>query len=617
MVGCAYDDTSLRNEMEQIKNRVQTLEQSVIKTNEDIVALHAIVNALQKSVYVTSVNPTADGYVILFSDGSTAEIKNGINGANAPVISVMQDADGNYYWTMDGEWLLVDGERVRANGIDGEDGANGENGIDGEDAIAPQVRINDATKEWEISTDGGKTWISTGVVAEGKDGANGANGSNGTDGTNGTNGDSLFKSVDTSNSEYVVITLADGTEFRLARYDETAPIFNIVDAPEVAMVDYGTTAEFAVETQNIADYVINTPQGWRASYADNTLSVTAPTKDMCHYDEEGVIAITVVSNEGKSAIVKLRVKAGVAEQPEPELPYELRVLTFEDEDAKFEPFYLDYAYDYSGKDIYTWSDLIDDKQYMGPLTYGNDQMDAMYWWYDEGNTELMHIFPDNYAYCFWGGGHAISNFWGEGFDDDDRNRHIATYYGQDYVDQYAGQPGADTYLGWFNVQWMVPVAPHSGNNFAVHYGYKDDYSYIENLPEFHFADGECRVIDHMYITNTNYTLNQLVNGVKSEEGNTFGGSWEGLNEDAWLKIVAQGFDDIDADAYAEPISETEFYLVQGEDVVMDWQKWDLSVLGAVAKVRFNFLYSEDMGGSYGFTIPGYFAYDDVAVRFDK
>jgi hypothetical protein len=40
-------------------------------------------------------------------------------------------------------------------------------------------------------------------------------------------------------------------------------------------------------------------------------------------------------------------------------------------------------------------------------------------------------------------------------------------------------------------------------------------------------------------------------------------------------------------------------------------------LGAVAKVRFNFHYSDEMGGRYGFTIPGYFAYDDVAVRFDK
>lgn len=602
-VGCQYDDTNIWNEMEQIKDRVETLEKSVIQTNEDIAALQAIVNALQKNVYVVSVTPTADGYTIVFSDGTTAEIKNGENGANgtnAPIISVKQDSDGNYYWTMDGEWLMADGERVRANGIDGENGANGENG---KDAIAPQVRINDSTKEWEISVDGGQTWTSTGVVAEGKDGANGMDGTNG---SNGATGDSLFKKVDTSHPDYVTITLANGTEFRLARYDESVPMFIIVDAPAVAEIAFGTTAEFVVEAYNIADYGINTPEGWRASYAENILSVTAPQEDKCHYDVEGTITITVVSDAGKSAIAKLKVKAVVAE---PELSYELRVLTFEDADAKFEPYYLDYA----GVEIATWSDLVDDPQYGGPLTYA-DFMSAMYTWWDEGNTELMHTFPDNYAYCFWGGGHAISNYWGEGYDDEHRDIHIAKYYGEDYVAENAGN---DSMLGWFNLQFMVPVAPHSGDNFCVHYGYKDFFSYVENLPEIVFADDVARVIDHMYITNTNYTLNQLVMGVKSEAGNSFGGNWEGLTEDAWLKIVAYGFDDVEADAYAEPISEVEFYLVQGENVVTDWQKWDLSELGAVKKVRFNFLYSDEMGGKYGFTIPGYFAYDDVAVRFDK
>ena len=609
MVGCSYDDSAIWNEIENVKDRVETLEESVIKTNEDIATLQTLVNALQNNVYVVAVNTTTEGYVIEFSDGTKATIangKDGANGTNAPVISVEQDEDGNYYWTIDGEWLLVDGERVRANGKDGANGENGAPGTPGEDAIAPQVRINDSTKEWEISTDGGQTWVSTGVVAEGKDGANGTNGENGTNGTNGTNGDSLFKSVDTSHPDYVIITLADGTELRLARYDESAPLFIIVDTPEVAEVAFGTTREFVVDAYNIADYVANTPEGWKAAYDENILTVTAPAKDLCHYDVEGTIAITVVSEQGKSLIVKLHVMAVEAQE---ELPYKLRVLTFEDSDARFEPYTLDYA----GVDITTWSDLIDDPQYGGPLTYG-DYMSAMYTWRDEGNTELTHTFPDNYAYCFWGGGHAISNYWGEGFTDEDRDTHIAKYYGEDYVAENAGN---DTMLGWFNLQMMVPVAPHSGDNFVVHYGYKDFFSYVENLPEIVFADGVARVIDHMYVTNTNYTLNQLYMGVKSEAGNSFGGNWTGLTENAWLKIVAQGFDDVDADAYAEPISEVEFYLVQGEDVVLDWQKWDLSELGAVAKVRFNFYYSEEMGGKYGFTIPGYFAYDDVAVRFEK
>ncbi len=609
MVGCSYNDEAIWTEIENVKDRVETLEESVIKTNEDIAALQIIVEALQNNLYVVAVTTTADGYVIEFSDGTKATIANGedgANGTNAPVISVKQDEDGNYYWTLDGEWLLVDGERVRANGKDGangENGAPGEPGTPGNDAVAPQVRINESTKMWEISTDGGQTWVSTGVVAEGKDGANGSNGSNG---TNGANGDSLFTKVDDSHTDYVIITLADGTELRLARYDESAPKFIIVDAPEVAQVEYGTSVEFVVDAENIADYVANTPEGWRAHYSENVLTVTAPTKDMCHFDKEGVVAITVVSEEGKSAIIKLNVMVGEWVEE-----LDLRVLTFEDADAKFESYWLDYAYDWSGKEITTWSDLVDDVQYGGPLTYA-DYMSAMYTWYDEGNTELYHMFPDNYAYCFWGGGHAISNYWGEGFTDEDRDRHIAKYYGEDYVENNAGN---DAMLGWFNLQFMTPVAPHSGDNFCVHYGYKDFFSYVENLPELCFADGEARVIDHMYVTNTSYTLNQLYNGVKSEEGNSFGGNWTGLTEDAWLKIVAQGFDDVDADADAEPISEVEFYLVKGYEVVEDWQKWDLSELGAVAKVRFNFLYSDEMGGRYGFTIPGYFAYDDVAVRY--
>ena len=40
----------------------------------------------------------------------------------------------------------------------------------GGSSIAPQIRINPETNEWEISTDGGETYVSTGVKAIGKDG---------------------------------------------------------------------------------------------------------------------------------------------------------------------------------------------------------------------------------------------------------------------------------------------------------------------------------------------------------------------------------------------------------------------------------------------------------------
>ena len=352
-----------------------------------------------------------------------------------------------------------------------------------------------------------------------------------------------------------------------------------------------------------------------AEVAGTKLTVTYTFDDESTFTEEKTPSKSFVSGATQRIATTIN-KADLKKpsKPEDNLDYELRVLTFEDKDVKFSPFYLEYADGWAGRLITKWSELIDNPQYSGPLMYGNDAMDAMYYWYDEGNTELFHMFPDNYAFCYWGGGHAISNYWGAGYADEDRNGYVLKYYGQEYLDQWAGKPGADGALGWFLLQLMTPVAPHSGDNFCVHYGYKDFFSYIENLPELSFADCEARVIDHMWVTNTNYTLNQLHNGVKSEEGNSFGGNWTGLKEDAWLKIVAQGFESVDDD---EPVTETEFYLVNGLNVVEDWQKWDLSVLGKVAKVRFNFLYSEEMGGKYGFTIPGYFAYDDIAVRFDK
>ena len=374
----------------------------------------------------------------------------------------------------------------------------------------------------------------------------------------------------------------------------------VTEGTNEVVLSFGEGVELQSANEDIFATMVTLP----ATIANTDLTIKYTFDDGSTYTE--VKTPTVNLEIGQTLRISTDIeKADLVKEPS----YELRILTFEDQDGKFYPYTLDYA----GVEITKWSELIDDPQYGGPLTYG-DFTNTAYTWWDEGNTELCHIFPYNYAYCYWGGGHAISNYWGEGWSDEDRDKHIAKYYGEDYVTTNAGN---DTMLGWFNVQLMIPVEAHSGSNFAVHYGYIDEGSYIENLPEISFADDEARVIDHMWVTNTNYTLNQLYNGVKSEAGNSFGGNWSGLTADDWMKIVAYGFDDVDADASAEPISEVEFYLVQGENVVTDWQKWDLSGLGAVKKVRFNFLYSDAMGGRFGFTIPAYFAYDDVAVRFEK
>jgi len=258
------------------------------------------------------------------------------------------------------------------------------------------------------------------------------------------------------------------------------------------------------------------------------------------------------------------------------LEYELRVLTFEDEDAKFTPYTLDYA----NRTINKWSDLVDDAQYGGTLTY-NNYGEATYYWYDENNTGIEHSFTTPY----WGGGHAISNY---------------------VIENYETLP--DGHNGWYELQFATPVGGHDNSkNFCVHNGYQDDYNsqiYDGKLAWFSFKDGKELVVDHMYVTNTCYVLNSLTYG-------------DGFNspatEDTYFKIVAYGYN-----ANDEEVGTAEFYLCNvGRQFVTDWEKWDLSSLGKVNKIVFNFSGSDDLSGAYGLNCPAYFAYDDVAVRFEK
>lgn len=256
--------------------------------------------------------------------------------------------------------------------------------------------------------------------------------------------------------------------------------------------------------------------------------------------------------------------------------YEMRVLTFEDTDAKFTPYILDYA----DKTISKWSDLVDDAQYGGTLTY-NNYGEATYYWYDENNTEIEHSFTTPY----WGGGHAISNF---------------------MIENYETLPSG--YYGWYELQFATPIGGHNNSmNFCVHNGYQDDYNsqiYDGKLAWFSFKNRKEQVVDHMFVTNTCYLLNSL----------TYGDGFNSpASNDTWVKIVAYGYN-----ANEEEVGTTEFYLCNtGRKIVTDWQKWDLSSLGKVNKIVFNFAASDDQIGSYGLNCPAYFAYDDVAVQFTE
>ena len=263
--------------------------------------------------------------------------------------------------------------------------------------------------------------------------------------------------------------------------------------------------------------------------------------------------------------------------------YDLRVLTFEDTDYKG-------GTNFAGGS--NWSSLIDDPQYMGPLLYGSgggfSSEEEAYKWTDANNTGLTHVFPYNYgSYCYWGGGHAISN------------------YSTGDIKNYGGfEAQLTVYKKGVSGLSRTGGGHNGSNNFAVHYGYIDgsEYNKTDVLPTLTFADGSEHVIDHMYVNNTTYLLNCLVNGNDLTAK---------IGPDDWVKLIAIGYN-----AAGTKTGQVSIYLCNGPDnIVMDWTKWDLSSLGKVNSVMFNVTGSSDNG--YGFSQPAYFAYDDVAVRFEK
>lgn len=193
-----YDDSELRDKINDIEGRLARLEKLVEQANQDISALQVLTAGLDGKVYVTGFEELADGYRISFSNGKVATIRNGKDGADGhtPAIGIKKDTDEVYYWTVDGEWLLdAQGNKVRVTGKDGAAGADG---------ITPQLKIEDGY--WYVSTDEGKSWTKLGKAT-------------GEDGADGQDGDSLFKDV-TYDADYVYITLADGTVLTLSRHPQ-------------------------------------------------------------------------------------------------------------------------------------------------------------------------------------------------------------------------------------------------------------------------------------------------------------------------------------------------------------------------------------------------------------
>lgn len=199
LTSCKYDDDDLWNSVHGLENRVAKLEELCKQMNTNISSLQTIVTALQNNVYVTGTTPLMKdgkeiGYTITFSKGNPITIYHGKDGQDGedgttPIIGVKKDTDGVYYWTLNGEFIMVDGGKIQAEGKDGTNGTNG---------TTPQFKIEN--DYWFVSYDNGANWTQLGKAT----------------GEDGIGGDSMFSGVDYKTStDYVIFTLADGTQIKL------------------------------------------------------------------------------------------------------------------------------------------------------------------------------------------------------------------------------------------------------------------------------------------------------------------------------------------------------------------------------------------------------------------
>ena len=292
LVGCGqYDDSELKSDINDLKSRMAALEKQCKNMNENLTSLQAIVNASQKQDGIVSVTdlPDGQGYSVKFVSGKVIYLYNGTNGtgSSTPKISVRQDSDGIYYWTVDGEWLIVDGKKVRASATDGKD------------AVTPQFKIEDGF--WYVSYDGGNSWSKLGKAT----------------GDDGKDSDGFFKSV-TVEDGYAVFVMNDSeqTTLRIPVAGVSA-VSSIKYVPEsldgIVKVRYSKIGGknvpvdivimFEVMPQGAVDYIV---KNWKevltakAIYASSTKVsigdfVTMNIKDVVG-GEDNIIVVTIDSN---------------------------------------------------------------------------------------------------------------------------------------------------------------------------------------------------------------------------------------------------------------------------------------------------------------------------------
>lgn len=284
-VSCSYDDSELRQELEQIKQELADLRADLEGE------INALKSLLDGKVTVSSVEKRADGStVVTLSDNTSFVIYPEYEAEKLPTDLITVIYEGNVmYWAMYNakgvaEPILVDGNKVPVVGT------------------SPMFRENSKNGTIEVSFDGGSTWTATGYTP--------------------STVDSIIKGVEIIYSDwqtdsegnpvalYCEFTLSDGSTFRVGMQGA-----RLVMSSDTVFVPYGTEREFGIQASGAADYMLEQPEGWECdiTYSKEDqyyyINFTSPSyEDVMSGAAEhtGVFKMMVVFDDGMSAIARVQ-----------------------------------------------------------------------------------------------------------------------------------------------------------------------------------------------------------------------------------------------------------------------------------------------------------------------
>jgi len=292
--GCIMPEMDER--LNDLEERLDKLETQVSQLNDQVSLISQL---LSGKYFIQSVSDLEDGsgyrLVLVDGNGVTVEkiVHNGADGADgaagsSPQVSVAQDTDGNYYWTLNGSWLLVGGQKVRANGLDGADGADGTPGKDGADGLTPKFKLEG--DKWYVKLGDGE-WTYVGEAAKLISGP--------------------IASIDyTSKEGVVIITLSNNTVLEVPKASSAVKLqILLADESVFQTMQGGETRETAYEVVAPVgvSYSLDSykPQGWTVTYTPpvqhkGTLSITLPAAT-----QPGDVLLIAQALDGSQQFVKV------------------------------------------------------------------------------------------------------------------------------------------------------------------------------------------------------------------------------------------------------------------------------------------------------------------------